>query len=178
MLAGYGDFGALQRIGYVIADGSFQSAIFNNIPQTYQDLMIVARLRSTTSGSLDSWQVQANATASVYSHTPLKGDGSSATSVRGSSVYGIAVGTEPAAGATSGIYNAGIAHILNYTNSSNFKTVLGRSSSDLNGSGEVYLTAGLIRITNALTQIQVFTSSANMASGSTVELFGVKASNA
>jgi hypothetical protein len=42
--------GALVPIAYQTSDGSVGSITFNNIPQTYQDLMLVAYTRDSRTG--------------------------------------------------------------------------------------------------------------------------------
>jgi hypothetical protein len=167
--------GAVVPIARVVADGSFQSAIFYNVPQTYQDLMIVHSLRSSTSGTYDAISVQVNNTLNIYSDTFLTGNGTSATSNRDTSgYYGAFIGNTTAAGTTTGIFSAGVTHILNYANSTTYKTLITRVADDQNGSGYTTLTAALIRSTSPLTQINIYTASANIATGSTVTLYGIR----
>lgn len=180
MLAGYGDFGALQRIAYS-APSSTNTVTFNNIPQTFQDLMVVAYVRSVTNNSTDALDFSINnvTTGTLYSATFLRGDGSTASSGRYSTNVGYPQAFMPGATATASIFGSVIWHILNYTNTSTFKTVLNRTAVDLNGSGRAELAVNLYRSTNAITRLDLFCDSgANFASGSTVALYGVRASAA
>lgn len=175
MLTNYGDFGALQRIAYQSVSGTSNNTIFNNIPQIYQDLIIVANLRAAQSATLENFNVGIVNQTNIYSQTALKGDGASATSFRGTGQYFCYLGTVPAANATSGIYGAAVCHILNYRSTTR-KTFLARTAADLNGSGEVYLSVGNVNYTSAITDLFVSTEFTNTTG--TIELFGVKASNA
>lgn len=180
MLAGYGDFGALQRIGYFISTGSQIFTNFTNIPQTFQDLRIVIFGRTTNSVADDflalNFQSDYN---SNYSATQLSGNGSSASSTRATNQTRIFDFPLVGATSTSGIFSALTIDILNYRSSS-FKTVIGRWAYDKNGSGSTGLCAGLYRSTTAINEINcnVGSGNGNWASGSTVALYGVKASAA
>lgn len=182
MLGNYGDFGAMQRLGYATASGSSNSLSFSNIPSTHQDLMVVLQARSTNASTTTQAIMFFNGDAgsSNYSATWLNGDGSSASSSRQSNFAQLyCVDGMPAASATSGIFSTTTLHILNYTSTSAFKTVLIRQSADLNGSGLTRLTVGLWRATPAaITSLGINTVSGNYASGSTIALYGIKASAA
>jgi len=170
-------YGAMVPIASVVADGSFQSAIFTNIPQVYENLMLVCSLRSTSGTAQDSFQVQVNNATDIYSYTWLRGDSSSATSTRNTGFYGVPIGNCPSGGGTAGVFASSTINVMNYKNTSTFKSILCRSASDLNGSGDTVLSASTLRTTSAITILHVFTSSANMASGSTVNLYGIRTAN-
>ena len=170
--------GAVVPIAYGVGNGTSNGITFTNIPQTYQDLMIVVNYRSTAAVTLDLLYLYANnVTNGNYSSTLLNGDGSSATSTRlTSDYYGSQCGSTPGASATSGIFGSAIIHILNYTNSSQYKTAITRSASDLNGSGKTQLAVSLLRGTGAITSVSpfVYGNSGNIATGSTVTLYGIR----
>jgi hypothetical protein len=180
MLAGYGDFGALQRIAYFTSASSFANYTFSNIPQTFQDLRVVlyARDTNTTAGALGLYfGVNGDTAGTSNSITALIGNGSSATSGRSTNQSTAVVGTIPSANSTSGIFGAFTMEILNYTNTTTFKTFLSRSAADLNGSGETRLTVSLWRSTNAITSM-IFGANTAFAAGTTIALYGVRASAA
>jgi hypothetical protein len=104
-------------------------------------------------------------TGSNYSVTRIQGDSSSATSTRFApitSMYGpYAVSQQ-----------ISIWQVMNYSNSTTNKTALARGG----GAGtatEAYV--GLWRNTAAITSISVLSQSGNMATGSTISLYGIKA---
>jgi len=169
--------GAVVPIAYAANNGSSQTITFTNIPQIYQDLLLVTSIRSSTSATTDSILVQFNSTTSIYSDTDLYGNGSSASSSRGSNTYGMFAGYCAANTATSSIFGSHQTHILDYANTSAYKTTINRASADLNGSGYSVLTAGLARTTSAITTVTVFPASANMIIGSTATLYGVRTVN-
>lgn len=178
-LTNYGDFGALQRIGFVSGfSGSSSQLIFGNIPQTFQDLMLVYSLRTTWSAQTTSISmIVNNSYSSIYSWTELSGNGSAAASARVNAVnYGVTSQFgAAAASAPSGVFASNIFHILNYTNSSTFKTVLMRGAADTNGSGGTNLSAGLVQTTSPVSQLLIQTNG-NFVAGSTIALYGVRAS--
>jgi len=164
------------------ATPSSASVTFSNIPQGYQDLFIVINGRSTKSGSTDVLDIQLNGdggSGALYSHTRLYGDGSSASSARGSNNgayytdYYFVGNT-----ATSGIFNSTEIHILNYANTSTYKTMLVRAADDQNGSGATTLSVGLWRNTNAISSIFLFPdNSSAFVAGTRISIYGVRTVN-
>lgn len=174
MLADYGDFGAYQRIAYTSLTGAYN---FINIPQTYQDLMLVIYTRDTNAATVTTlFNYLNNDGATNYSYTYLDGNGSSASSGRTSNTAPFGGAVQIGASATSGIFSSNVMHILNYANTTTYKTVLWRSAADANGSGNTRLTVGLYRSTAAVTQVYVNPAS-GFASGSTAALYGIRAGN-
>jgi hypothetical protein len=171
-------FGAMVPIGSQSFAGATASISFLNIPQTYQDLYVVVYGRDSRAVTTESMLYAINNdTSGVYSYSWLYGTGASAASSRQSNQgFYVAASQLTGASATAGIFGSGITHILNYANSSNFKTFLSRGSADLNGSGETTLVTGLYRSTNPVTSLQVVSYN-NLDTGSTITLYGIRASN-
>jgi hypothetical protein len=174
---GNNQFGAMVPIASAIGDG-VNRVTFNNIPQTFQDLMLVAFARSVTGAAGDALDFLINNVSSggLYTATYLRGDGSAA----GSGAYSTNVGYPqcpmPGAGATSGVYASSVWHILNYANSTTFKTVLNRAAQDLNGSGRTDIAISLYRSTSSVTRFDfIADSGANFVAGSTFTLYGIRA---
>ena len=135
------------------------------IPQTYTDLIIVAVAANTT-GTADLTVRFNNDSSSNYSRTYLYGTGSSAGSDRESNATSLK---------TLGYFGTsqgnGIMHIMNYTNTTTYKTVISR-----NGSASVNTGAyvGLWRKTpEAITRIDIGLASGNFTAGSTFTLYGI-----
>lgn len=150
---------------------------FTNIPQTFQDLMIVATSREiVAAGNFSSFYLSSNlSTGNVYSQTLLYGDGASALSSRATAKsYADLLGYMPGTSSTTGVFGSAIFHFLNYANTSTFKTYLGRTVSDVNGSGYTTLGANLIANTGAITSINL-SGTNNLAAGSSATLYGIKA---
>jgi hypothetical protein len=171
-------YGAMVPIASVSPTSAYP--LFANVPQIYQDLFIVVYGRSTSSAATSPLYLQFATgngsldTGSNYSTTLLSGDGSAASSTRQTSQTLIQAGTITAATSTSGIFASASIQILNYSNSSTFKTTLSRFANDLNGSGTTGLNVGLWRNTGAITSISVQING-NYESGTTVTLYGIRA---
>jgi hypothetical protein len=64
--------------------------------------------------------------------------------------------------------------VMNYANTSTYKTVLSALANDKNGSGSVDRVVGLWSNTSAINSVSVV-GGANFVSGSTITLYGIKA---
>jgi hypothetical protein len=170
-------YGAMVPIAQVTSSGSTSQLFFDNIPQTFQDLVLIGSTRTAAAVTVASVYILINNNqATNRSVTVLSGNGSAASSSRFSGSTFMFSATLPGASSTAGIFNAFNAHILNYTNTTTFKTVLTRNASDLNGSGVTELTANLLQSTAAVTSVNVINDGFNnFAAGSTVTLYGIRA---
>lgn len=168
--------GALVPIASQIVTGSSVSGItFNNIPQGYQDLMAVCYVRSTNS-STDYFYVNPNNNGSgIGSFTTLYGNGSSTGSYRDSSQsINIELREFTGSNQTSGIFTSVTMHILNYANTSAYKTILSRNASDWNGSGFTHLTVNMMETTSGISSLKFAGYSGNLAVGSQIQLYGIR----
>jgi hypothetical protein len=144
---------------------------FTSISGSYTDLVLVCSIAQAAGNN--SLRIRYNSdTGSNYSWTNLQGDGSAASSVRSSSqTSGLVAETT---GSTS-LELAIIANILNYSNSTTYKTHIGRGN---RASNLVDATVGLWRSTAAITSIELAMGGSfptnNFASGSTFTLYGIK----
>lgn len=176
MLAGYGDFGAIQRIASVTLTSN-GGLTFTNIPQTYQDLFLVASARGLHNADLEvillDWGYVQD-----HSFTAVRGSATTIDSYRGTAAYGIYCNSIPGATAASNIYGTVVAHILNYTSTTARKQALVRNASDLNGSGVTVLTVGMKNTNAAITSLQLSGGNNAIVAGSTAALYGIKASAA
>jgi hypothetical protein len=145
--------------------GSAQSSVtFSGISQTYTDLVLVINGSSSASGT--AIVTYNSDSGSNYSNTGLNGNGSSASSFRLTSNTYLVLGE---------MYNYNctlINQIQNYSNTTTFKTSLGRANS---ASNFVQTNVGLWRSTSAVSSLQLYVSGANWNSGSTFSLYGITA---
>jgi len=166
--------GAMVPIGVSDMNGTTTAFGFGSIPQGYQDLMIVANIRSTSTAAA-GWIINNNNPSGVtYGATTLIGNGTSTTSTRGTSMsYGASL--IGALGTSSGIPATMIVHFLNYADSTTRKTFIQRTASDIDSSGftgvEVFTTSS----TNAITDIACSTANASIYWVGTATLYGIKA---
>lgn len=149
------------------------SVTFGSIPQTYTDLILVNYFATTTINE-DAY-VQFNSdTASNYSRTHVRGNGSSANSGRASSQTYCLIDLD-SSGSTLNTGLQTVTHFMNYSNATTFKTLISRSGT-LGGSYTgTTLLSGLWRSTAAITSILVGCTTNTFVSGSTFTLYGIKA---
>jgi hypothetical protein len=148
---------------------SAASVTFSSISGSYTDLIIISQ---TGSGApANGVYIRFNGdTSSIYSTTDLWGDGSSAASGRTSNQSLMRIlgrGT----GASNDLSNNSIAQIMNYSNTTTYKTMLVRANSPAYGVGA---TVGLWRSTSAVTAFTITAEGGNLPSGSSFTLYGIK----
>ena len=148
------------------------SVTFSGIPQNYTDLVLVMNAKGTGfTGSGTYPYVRYNSDSGTnYSRTYLSGNGSSASSGRGTSEnLQYLVGGTYIDGTFA--YNS-ITHFMNYSNTTTYKTMLSRAN---NSGVQVDALVGLWRSTSAITSMIIYSSSGNFDTGSTFTLYGIKA---
>jgi hypothetical protein len=151
----------------VTASGSSSTQlVMTSIPGTYTDLILVGRISTSMVGVNGYLQFNGD-TGSNYSWTRILGDGSSASSSRGTSQTGINYLVND--------YTTTICRIQNYSNSTTFKTALVRAN---NPSDYVTATVGLWRNTAAITSVTIDLDGNTIPSGTTFSLYGIAAATA
>lgn len=152
---------ATQTLGSAAA-----TVTFSSIPGIYTDLVLVGNLANTTGAGDVYFRFNGDSGAN-YSKTQLYGTGTVAgsnnqsnyTSFSGFAYLSTTIGTA-------------IGHIMNYSNSTTYKTVLSRSN---DSAGLVMANVGLWRNTSAITSITIGPAANNFIAGSTFTLYGIKA---
>jgi hypothetical protein len=164
-------------ISTTVSGSSTTSVSLTSIPSTYTDLIMVCYKNDNSPSDSRTNIGFNNDSTTLYSSTGLLTYAGSATSSRNSNRVIIDDYTGGARTLT-GIFATTIYHIMNYANTSVYKTIVGRQGS--NDTGVVdYGTAivtGLYRSTNAITSIQITgNGTPTFGSGSTFTLYGIKA---
>lgn len=151
---------------------------FTSIPSTYTDLILVFVGAVASAG----WEVGIrfnNDATSLYTTTILYGNGSSATSERltTSSLGIVDSWTGGNHGTTLG-KNSAIFQIMNYSNTTTYKTALVRgNANDSTGAPFVTGAVGLWRSTSAINRVDFISypvTPINIKTGSTITLYGIK----
>jgi hypothetical protein len=172
-------YGAMVPIGYIKTTTVGQSVFFSNIPQNYQDLMVVV-VAGTASVGVNAYPYDLVITYNAdngptnYSYTRLSGNGSSASSDRGTS-YAVIGKLAGNTGTTTTYATANTVHVLNYSNTTTYKTAIGRWANEQNTgdtNGTVGLNVDLWQSTAAITSLTI---QATLISGSTIALYGIRA---
>ena len=157
-----------------VSGGSTSEVEFASISGSYTDLIIVGNLGAATNSYIGA---RFNSdTGSNYSVTNLSGNGSTALSNRASSRSIADISFEVIDG--SAINTNFIAQIMNYSNSTTYKTMLSRTNNAGTGTSA---TVVLWRSTSAITNIKLYSSTGgganlyNFSTGSTFTLYGIAA---
>ena len=147
------------------------SITMSNIPQTYTDLVIIATCGHPSSALNYNLQFNGDSgsnystTYMVSSSAALSG-GSTATTQ--DKVYLTQTGAN-----LIGKWGSQINHIMNYSSTNTFKTVLSRISSDI----EVALNTSIYKTTTAITSVTILSNGTSnyFTTGSYFTLYGIKA---
>jgi hypothetical protein len=145
---------------------------FSSIPGTYTDLVLVAVMKTTGTNYQPILRYNSD-TGSNYSSTTVWGNGSTAGSNRHTSQDGIYA--NPGAGiGTAGEFMPWIINIMNYANTTTYKTSVERFN---NTPSIVNAGVGLWRNTAAITTVSLTAEagSNDFQTGSTFSLYGIKA---
>lgn len=152
--------------------GSAASSVtFSSIPATYTDLVLVSNFGTTAAGEVSGLRLNTD-TATNYSTTSIygsSGQGVIAFKRSNDTVmnYGNWTGTTTGLNESNCIY-----HIMNYSNTTTYKTAIGRSN---NAPAQTEITIGLWRNTAAVTSVTFLVSTTTLKAGATVTLYGIKA---
>ncbi len=144
------------------------SYTFSSISGSYTDLIIVAQIKGTATTYLN---LRFNGdTGTNYSRTTLSGNGSTATSERRTNQAQINTDYNEAVETNFNYINT--LQIMNYSNTTTYKTVLCRANNAATGTGT---TVGLWRNTAAITSVTLVANNNTFDTGSTFTLYGIAA---
>jgi len=167
---------------YALIDGTTLTSAtgtvtFTSISPRYTDLRLVINGRGTTT-TYQGAAIQFNSdTTTNYSWTALFGDGSSSISYRAANQNNISGEQLPRSNDTSGMFGITMFDIMDYANTTTYKSVLVRNAST-GATCISYIGVGLWRKTpEAITSITI-NGSVNFEIGSTFKLYGIEAGNA
>jgi hypothetical protein len=151
--------------------GASTSVVFSSIPQTYTDLVFVFTGFNINATAMDfEWEANGDS-GNNYSETGLQGDGTTVSSFQHNNYSGGIIGSIWSTGRATVIGN-----FMNYSNTTTFKTCMGRFSTP--SGALVGYTASMWRNTSAITSLnfnQPSGQSGQFATGSTFTLYGIKA---
>lgn len=146
---------------------------FSSISGSYTDLILVVNCGASSAGVTHDFRFNSDS-GTNYSLTDLYGNGSTAASSRasnqtkGSFAYFVV--------ADSPVEHNAILHIMNYSNTTTFKTALSRSNrGSANNFPGAEAIVNLWRSTAAITSITLLPNAGNFVAGSTFTLYGILA---
>lgn len=150
---------------------------FTPISGAYTDLVLVLSWRGGNADQPSLLIRLNNSTAQLYSNTGLTGSGSgvgtsrkATTAVNGNDY--MAIPRDSGQPTTVGGVATIIINFMDYSNTTTFKTVLGRGSASESG---VEATVGMWRSTNAVNQITISGNTNAFGVGTTATLYGITA---
>lgn len=180
-----------EAISYTYVSANLRTVTLSNIPQTYDDLLIImmSKNTSTVNGAADYIKIKStNITASVYNYwrftwysgnTGASPDINEYPTTENTQTYAeIGYSVNNVAGNTN-LWFVGTAKILNYSSTSLFKPFYARAGTAGYGGSSTsnpYTGAnfGEIRSNTAISNLDIFESSYGIKSGSWIALYGVK----
>jgi hypothetical protein len=173
-------FGSYESISTVtVGSGGSASISFTSIPATYTHLQIrVFGQTSRATYGNDQMTMRVNGdTGSTYSSHNFYGTGTAVTASGLATQTNIDL-TYKLGTTNSSAFGAFIIDILDYANTSKYKTIRNLAGVDINGTiasygGEVGLSSGLWQSTSAITSLS-FTATANFTQYSSFALYGIK----
>jgi hypothetical protein len=172
-----GAYDALATV--TVPSGGAASVTFAAIPAGYKHLQM-RYLAQSAASSTDQMIIRFNSDSSASNYTThqLQGNGSAA------SAYGFGTGGFPGAyldkgingsGLGASIFSVGVVDLLDYANTSKFKTMRALDGYDANGSGFITLQSALWLNTTAINSLTMVNSGGtNFSQNSQFALFGVK----
>lgn len=140
---------------------------FSSIPQTYTDLVLIINAKNTSTGNYILTRFNSDS-GTNYSQTRLVGNGSTASSARDVNDNSFAVMYQSTA-TDPGIC---IMHIMNYANTTTYKTAISRDSY---AADTTFLRCALWRNTNAISTITLTINGGSFNTTSSFTLYGIKA---
>jgi hypothetical protein len=151
------------------------SVSFTSIPSTYTDLVFVTQL-ATATNDISLLLTINNDNGANYSSTRLAGSPAGATSSRGTATSSIDLTYQVGSGTSLNFPTFNTIHFMNYANTTTYKTILTRGGSTNNSSAmESRAYVSLWRNTAAINRLDIACGGANILTGSTFSLYGIKA---
>jgi hypothetical protein len=166
---------------FVTQGGGSAVTNFNSIPQGYQDLMIVTNgFYTGTAGTYainaDNWTDTSGNVAGTYASNNGYYGWSNGAQTYGSTNAAL-INLNPQGVSLNQPFST-IVHILNYTSSTQYKTILVETACDINGTtaGTSYIGAGTIRTLLPITgfNISTYNGSAVWSNTSVQAVYGVR----
>jgi len=159
-----------EKIATTTLGSATGTVTFSSITGSYTDLVLICNIAQAAGNN--GLRVRYNSdSGSNYSYTTVNGNGTTASSGSGSSETQLVIANTT--GSTT-LELAIIANIFNYSNTTTYKTSLGRGN---RASSNVDATVGLWRSTAAITSIELALGASfptnNFAAGCTFTLYGI-----
>jgi hypothetical protein len=159
-----------EPIATQILGSAAATVTFSSISGTYTDLLLVISTAATTGNPNIVLQFNSD-TSTLYAVSSMSGNGTAASASISSTQSSIKINQLATLDGTLG-NSVHTVNVMNYSNTSIFKTILSRSNRAAVGTDAA---VGIYRSTSAITAIDIKTSSSTFITGSTFTLYGIKA---
>jgi hypothetical protein len=158
-----GEFSTYTPIYSTTFSSAASSITFSNVPTTFTDLAV--SIGGKFSADISAGVYFNGDTGSNYAVTRMWGNGSSgqSSSSNNSSQISLTAGN-------GSVISAYTFSIMNYSNTTTFKPLIGRSSQD-----QVSARVGLWRSTSPVTSVTFVANGGNFATGTVITMYGIKA---
>jgi hypothetical protein len=176
------DTGAMFPIGVTtVGSGGAASITFSSIPSTYTHLQIrlFGQITRATYGTGNMTMTFNSDTGANYSSHDVYGNGASVATDAGTNANNMWFQDSYGTTAAPNIFGVGVFDILDYANTSKYKTVRVLQGVDVNGTsynanGYIQLGSGSWRNTNAITSVTLTTAYTGWAQYTSAALYGIK----
>ena len=165
--------GSFESIATTTLGSTSASVTLSSIPSTYTHLQIRVLGSMSASGSDDLCLRFNSDTGSNYATHYLVGNGSTASAGSYTSATFTRAGANSMPTATN-TYGVAIIDLLDYANTSKYKTMRALTGNDTNGAGYVALGSGLWQSTSAINSITLYPFASTFTANSQFALYGVK----
>jgi hypothetical protein len=159
-----------EKIATTTLASTASTVTFSSISGAYTDLVLILNLKAAAGANAYPIIKFNNDGTNVYSSTPISGNGSTASSSRTTSGPGYI--TQSAVESSTEFNFNGIYNIQNYSNTTTYKTLIGRSN---NAAGHVEAIVTLWSNTAAINRIDLDNANQLFAIGCTFTIYGIKA---
>jgi hypothetical protein len=158
-----GEFSTYTPIYSTTFSSAASSITFSNVPTTFTDLAI--SIGGKFSADISAGVYVNGDTGSNYAVTRMWGNGTSgqSSSSNNSSQMSLTAGN----GSVTSVYTFSI---MNYSNTTTFKTFIGRASQD-----QVSARVGIWRSTSPVTSVTFIANGGNFTAGTVITMYGIKA---
>jgi hypothetical protein len=168
--------GAYDSIATTTLSSTASTITFSSIPATYTHLQIRVLGSMSASGADDLCLRFNSDTGSNYATHYLYGNGT----VAGAGAYTSATFMRASANAlptATNTYGVAVIDLLDYANTSKYKTMRALTGNDTNGAGYVALSSGLWQSSTAINTIVLYPFASTFTANTQIALYGIKGGN-
>ncbi len=158
-----------------VGAGGSTSVEFTSIPSTYTHLQVRMNIRSNRAVTVEAYSPQFNGTGSNQYSGHLLAGGGATTQTYSETSQNTGLGAYIAGNsASANIFGGAVMDILDYANTSKYKTVRSLGGTDQNGSGNISLASSLWQNTSAINSIKFLSGGTGWVEYSSFALYGIK----